>query len=99
MNLNNQTTNKTLEQKLAELELANKLLAEENSKLLAKKDSVSVNGLSMRVSEKQALSVYGLGRFPITLYKSQWLKLIANINAISEFISINNSKLIDKGSN
>ena len=32
--------------------------------------------LSLRVSEKGALSVYGMGRFPVTLYKEQWLKLL-----------------------
>ena len=32
-------------------------------------------GLRMKVSEKGALSIYGMGRFPVTLYKEQWLKL------------------------
>ncbi|MCJ7642719.1 MAG: hypothetical protein MUO29_12585 [Desulfobacterales bacterium] len=35
----------------------------------------SARGLSLKVSEKGALSVYGMGRFPVTLYKEQWLKL------------------------
>jgi len=36
----------------------------------------SSRGLSLKVSEKGALSVYGMGRFPVTLYKEQWLKLV-----------------------
>lgn len=35
-------------------------------------------GVSLKVSEKGGLSVYGLGRFPITLYKEQWTKLLAS---------------------
>jgi hypothetical protein len=37
-------------------------------------------GLSLRVSEKGGLSVYGLGRFPVTLYKEQWTKLLDVVN-------------------
>jgi hypothetical protein len=35
------------------------------------------SGVRMKVSEKGALSIYGMGRFPVTLYKEQWLKLLA----------------------
>jgi len=34
------------------------------------------SGIRMKVSEKGAVSVYGMGRFPVTLYKEQWLKLL-----------------------
>ena len=40
----------------------------------------------MKVSEKGALSVYGLGRFPVTLYKEQWVKLLAMAEDIQAFI-------------
>jgi hypothetical protein len=42
--------------------------------------------ISLRVSEKGGLSVYGLGRFPVTLYKEQWLKLIEMADEIRTFI-------------
>ena len=35
----------------------------------------ATSGVTMKVSEKGALSIYGMGRFPVTLYKEQWLKL------------------------
>ena len=36
----------------------------------------AAKGISMKVSEKGGLSIYGLGRFPVTLYKEQWTKLL-----------------------
>lgn len=57
-------------------------LRAENASLKAKD-----KGVSLRISEKGGLSMYGLGRFPITLYKSQWLKLIQNIEQVKEFIA------------
>lgn len=53
----------------------------------------AVAGLRMKVSEKGALSVYGLGRFPVTLYKEQWLKLLGMGDDIRSFISANESEL------
>ena len=52
--------------------------------------------LTMKVSEKGALSVYGMGRFPVTLYKEQWLKLMAIADDIKKFISDNDSRLKTK---
>jgi len=52
--------------------------------------------LSMRVSEKGALSVYGMGRFPVTLYKEQWLRLLAVADDIKTFIEANNDSLKTK---
>ena len=49
--------------------------------------------LSMKVSEKGALSVYGMGRFPVTLYKEQWLKLLGIADDIKAFIKENEAKL------
>ena len=47
----------------------------------------------MKVSEKGALSVYGMGRFPVTLYKEQWLKLLDMSSEIRDFITANESQL------
>ncbi len=52
--------------------------------------------LSMKVSEKGALSVYGMGRFPVTLYKEQWLKLLGIADEIKTFIAANNDRLKTK---
>jgi hypothetical protein len=49
--------------------------------------------LSMKVSEKGALSVYGMGRFPVTLYKEQWLRLLGMADDIKAFIEANNERL------
>jgi hypothetical protein len=52
--------------------------------------------LSLRVSEKGALSVYGLGRFPVTLYREQWEKLLAMADEIRQFIQENGDRLKKK---
>jgi hypothetical protein len=46
-----------------------------------------------KVSEKGAVSVYGLGRFPVTLYFEQWERLLSNIEELRSFIDANKSKL------
>jgi hypothetical protein len=56
----------------------------------------AAKGVSMKVSEKGGLSVYGLGRFPITLYKEQWVKLLDLSDQIREFIVANESTLKTK---
>lgn len=50
-------------------------------------------GISMKVSEKGGLSVYGMGRFPVTLYKEQWLKLLDLSDEIRAFIAANEGKM------
>ena len=50
-------------------------------------------GGSIRVSEKGGVSVYGLGRFPVTLYKEQWLRLLDMAEDIRGFIRDNADKL------
>jgi hypothetical protein len=67
-------------------------LRAENERL--KKSSRSK--LAMKVSEKGALSVYGMGRFPVTLYKEQWLKLLGMGEEIKAFIEANNESLKSK---
>jgi hypothetical protein len=56
----------------------------------------SSKGLSLKVSEKGAVSVYGLGRFPVTLYKEQWLRLLDMAEDIKAFIKQNEVQLKSK---
>ncbi len=51
------------------------------------------SGIRMKVSEKGALSVYGMGRFPVTLYKEQWLRLLDMSDDIRAFIAANEGRL------
>jgi hypothetical protein len=64
-------------------------LRAENESLKQKRSGI----ISMKVSEKGAVSVYGLGRFPVTLYQEQWGKLLAAADEIKAFIEENHSKL------
>lgn len=57
----------------------------------------AAKGISMKVSEKGGLSIYGLGRFPITLYKEQWSKLLDMAEEIRAFIKANDAGLKTKG--
>lgn len=57
----------------------------------------AATGATMKVSEKGALSIYGMGRFPVTLYKEQWLKLLAMSDDIKAFIVANEKQLKTKG--
>ena len=72
----------------AELEL----LRKENAAL--RKEFTS--GIRLKVSEKGAVSVYGLRRSPVTLYKEQWLKLLDRSSDIRAFIATNKAQLIAK---
>jgi hypothetical protein len=67
-------------------------LKAENAALKAR----SGKGTSLKVSEKGALSVYGLGRFPVTLYQEQWTKLLDIADDIRAFIRENESRLKKK---
>jgi hypothetical protein len=64
-------------------------LRAENSRLKQR----GSRGVSMKVSEKGGVSIYGLGRFPVTLYKEQWEKLLDMSDDIRAFILENASKL------
>ena len=64
-------------------------LREENAAL--KKEASS--SIRMKVSEKGALSIYGMGRFPVTLYKEQWLKLLDMAEDIRAFIAAHEGEL------
>jgi hypothetical protein len=64
-------------------------LRAENEALKSRSD----RALSLKVSEKGGVSVYGLGRFPVTLYKEQWEKLLAMADDLRKFIQENAAKL------
>ena len=53
----------------------------------------AARGAGIKVSEKGGVSVYGLGRFPVTLYKEQWMKLLGMADEIKAFIKDNDAKL------
>jgi len=53
----------------------------------------STRGVSLKVSEKGGVSVYGLGRFPVTLYKEQWARLLDMADDIRTFIKENEASL------
>ena len=53
----------------------------------------AATGIRMKVSEKGAVSIYGMGRFPVTLYKEQWLKLLDMSAEIRNFIAENDAQL------
>ena len=54
------------------------------------------SSIRMKVSEKGAVSIYGMGRFPVTLYKEQWLKLLSMSDEIRAFIAANEAHLKSK---
>ena len=56
----------------------------------------AARGVSLKVSEKGGLSVYGLGRFPVTLYKEQWIKLLDLSDEIRSFLTTHDAELKSK---
>lgn len=76
------------------LEMIAKLKAENHR--LSHATVKTEDNISFRVSAKGAVSVYGLGRFPVTLYKEQWLKLIRKTEALQKFIDDNDGVLSEK---
>jgi hypothetical protein len=75
---------------IAKLQAENAALAAANAQPARK--------ISMKVSEKGALSLYGLGRFPVTLYRTQWERLLApdQVKATLAFIAANSALLTVK---
>ncbi len=53
--------------------------------------------LTMKVTEKGGVSLYGMGRFPVTLYRGQWERLLDNAQEIRDFIEAHASELAVKG--
>lgn len=78
----------------AEMKAELERLKAENEAL--KKKVPGKQGISLKVSEKGAISVYGMGRFPVTLYMEQWLKLLDMSDDIRTFIKENEGKLKKK---
>jgi len=76
----------TAEQKLARLEAENRALKEQV-------EQRRTGQLRLKISEKGGLSVYGLGRFPVTLYKEQWIRLLEQTEEIKEFLKENDQQL------
>ncbi|HEY7321189.1 MAG TPA: hypothetical protein VIE89_26780 [Candidatus Binatia bacterium] len=79
----------TPEEKLARLEAENKALREQV-------EQRAPSQLRLKVSEKGGVSVYGLGRFPVTLYKEQWIRLLDYADAIKSFLKENDQRLKTK---
>ncbi len=73
-------------------------LLAENEKLKAELEALKRprGVLTLKISEKGGVSLYGLGRFPVTLYKEQWMKLLGMADEIRNFIHENDSKLKTK---
>jgi hypothetical protein len=67
-------------------------LKAENNRLKSERG----RSVSLKVSEKGGVSVYGLGRFPVTLYKEQWTKLLAMADEIRAFIKEHDTELKTK---
>ena len=76
----------TAEQKLARLEAENRALREQV-------EQRKTGQLRLKVSEKGGLSLYGLGRFPVTLYKEQWGRLLDYADEIRSFLKANDQQL------
>ena len=72
----------TIEERLAEAEAQNRRLLELNRALAAQ----NAPKTGMKVSEKGALSLYGIGRFPVTLYPEQWVRVLEKDPEIRSFI-------------
>lgn len=80
--------------------MADDNMKEELERLRAENERLKQRGarsVSLKISEKGGVSVYGLGRFPVTLYKEQWTKLLDMADEIRAFITENDSKLKTKG--
>lgn len=69
-------------------------LKQENAEL--KKTKTKSKEITFKVSQKGAVSVYGMGRFPVTLYKEQWNRLLAKKEELLEFIQENDADLTTK---
>ncbi len=75
----------SIEEKLARLEAENQALKKQVDRKSGE--------LRLKVSEKGGLSIYGLGRFPVTLYKEQWNRLLDHADEIRDFLKANDQQL------
>ncbi len=79
--------------------MSDELTNDERAELEAlrkEKSKPGKKGLYLQVSQKGAVSLYGLGRFPVTLYKEQWLKVVGFVDVIQQFIDEHGSELKTK---
>jgi len=76
----------TVEERLARLEA-------ENEALRKQMEERRPGQLRLKISEKGGLSVYGLGRFPVTLYKEQWARLLDHSDEIRKFLQEHDREL------
>jgi hypothetical protein len=72
-------------------------MQDEGSRTAVDEKGANTKAMSMKVSEKGALSVYGLGRFPVTLYKEQWKRLLGYTDEIQKFLAEHDGELKAKG--
>ena len=70
-------------------------LKAENEQLKAGQQKTEAS-IHFKVSQKGAISAYGLGRFPVTLYKDQWHRLLEQKQGLLQFIAENESQLKSK---
>ena len=77
----------------AELDAMQAKLDAANAKLAQK---ATAKAITFKVSDKGALSAYGLGRFPVTLYASQWERLAAHMDELQAFMKANEGLLTRK---
>ena len=76
--------------------MSDEALQKEIERLKAENEALKARGtrgVSMKVSEKGGVSIYGLGRFPVTLYKEQWAKLLDMADDIRAFMKENEAQL------
>ena len=85
------STDKQTGKAMSDEELKSELERLRNENAALKKGAST--GVRMKVSEKGAVSIYGMGRFPVTLYKEQWLKLLDMAADIRAFIAANEAQL------
>jgi hypothetical protein len=76
---------------------ANRILKKQNDELQKRMGAKLVHDLRFEVSQRKAVSVYGLQRYPVTLYKEQWRRLLDAAPALAAFIRENDAKLAAKG--
>lgn len=68
-------------------------MVEKMAEMQAQLDGMKRGKVSLKVTEKGGVSVYGLGRFPVTLYKGQWERLLGAKEQIEAFIKANEASL------
>ena len=79
--------------------MSDEALQKEIERLKAENEALKARGtrgVSMKVSEKGGVSIYGLGRFPVTLYKEQWAKLLDLADEIRAFLKEHDAELKTK---